>query len=221
MKLRSRDLILTSLALGLLLCGTTTGLAGTVTVTPDPAKTWVGWMNVSELPANGGAYLWGSGWGTADLPAVFTGNQLKLSPNTNCYNPADAYWTNPDGSGNKQMEANFYVDDPALAGNDVHFTGFVTANTLVAPYQSVAFIKEFTADYSALLQMITVPLVGGSAFNVFATIAPGNHGQFGFMTTGPDANPATVGLLGAALVIPEPSSIGLGLVLAALAYRRR
>ena len=39
--------------------------AGT-TVTVDPLAPWNGFMNVFEIPAHGGGYVFGSGWGTVD-----------------------------------------------------------------------------------------------------------------------------------------------------------
>jgi hypothetical protein len=181
-------------------------------------------MNVSELPSNGGAYLWGSGWGTGDLQASFSGSTLTLGPNINCYNIADPYWTNPDGTPNKWMEANFVVDaGTAYGGQTVEFTGLVLSYTLAAPYTSVAFIKEFTAGYG-FVGITTAPLVAG-VFDISRAIGAGNVAQYGFMTTGPDANPATVALLGNAQItaVPEPSTLallGLG-TLGVLAWRRR
>ncbi len=50
--------------------------AATVTVAgSDP---YVGYMNVFNLPGDGGAYQFGSVWGTADLCASFTGNDLRV-----------------------------------------------------------------------------------------------------------------------------------------------
>ena len=196
----------------------------TINVTVDPGAPWLGFMNVSELPENGGAYVFGSGWGTADLPAVFTGPTLKLSPNTNTYNQADPFWTQPDGDGNKQMNANFYVEVNGLEGEDIHFGGKTVSNTFVAPYVSQAWIKVFASDYSSVLVDTYATLTTDTFFSLDLTVpnTPGVHMQYGFSTDGPNANPATVDALGRVLVLPEPSSLLLTFACAgAFAIRRR
>lgn len=192
----------------------------------NPSQSWQGYMNWFEN--NGGTqgnYAGGSPWGTADLRAAFSGGTLSLQPNINAYNPSDAYWVNPDGSGAKWMDANFYVEDASLAGQTLTFSGDVQDNTLVSPYTSVAFIKEFTTSYS-LEQVQTVPLIGGQGFTVSLTSSPGNIIQYGFETMGPDANPATVDSLGSVSVVavPEPSVlalIGLAILSVPSQLRRR
>lgn len=225
MKPQSRNLVAIGLALGMLLCGAAAGLSETVSVTIDPGSTWFGYMNVFELPANGGGYLWGSSWGAGDLPAVYTGDELRLSPNTNCYNAADPYWVNLDGSGNKQMEANLYVEDTSLVGKSVSFAGQTLANTLVPGYTAQAFIKVLDPALGwAVVASTYVPLVGGEYFGLFLNVpnTPGLIPQYGVMTTGAVANPATVDALGFALLTaPEPASLALSLVLGALVLRRR
>jgi hypothetical protein len=219
-----KHLVLVGLTLSVLLSATA-GLADTVSVTVDPAHTWVGYMNVFNPPVGSGGYLWGSPWGTADLAAVFTGDQLKLSPNTNCYNAADPYWVNPDGSGAKWMNANMYVEPAGVLGKTLEFSGQVLSNTFVAGYSSQAFIKVLdpSQGWATILQVYT-PLVGGQNFTLSLAI-PDTAGlvpQYGFVTDGLVANPATVEQLGCVIVgpIPEPASLAL-LGLAGLLIRRR
>ncbi|MGH8048534.1 MAG: hypothetical protein ACREKL_14940, partial [Chthoniobacterales bacterium] len=94
----------------------------------DPAFSWQGFMNVFELPSNGGAYVFGSVWGTADLTANFSGTTLTLGPNT--VGDPSSFWYTPSGgpgaTGNKIMDASFYVDKGGtLAGQTIIFTGNV------------------------------------------------------------------------------------------------
>lgn len=202
--------------------------ANAVTVGVDPSAPWQGFMNVLNLPADGGAYQFGSGWGTADLCATFSGPILTLTPNT--INPptglADAYWYKPDGSGNKTMDANMYIEPPAgtLSGQSVTFTGNVLANTLVSPYTSVAFIKDFAPDYSSF-NTITATLVGGVFSINLATVSdPLRHVQYGFETIGPDVWITDVAADGSVTItaVPEPATFALvALGSAALLIRRR
>ena len=217
-------LIVTSLALGVLFA-TAPALAETVNVTVDPAKPWIGWMNVFDAPGGVmGGYLWGSGWGTADLAATFAGPNLRLSPNTNCYNAADPYWVNPDGTGAKYMDANMYVEDTSLVGKTIAFGGQTLSNTFVPGYSSKAFIKVLdpAQGWSTILSVFA-DLPGGQPFSLSLDVpnTAGLSPQYGFVTDGLVANPATSYQLGAVVVTaPEPASL-LALGLLILGCRRR
>lgn len=217
--------------LSLALIGTANRASANATVSVDPSQNWLGYMNVSELPANGGAYDFGSPWGTSSLPATFSGNVVTLAPNINIdqTDPVDSYWWQApnDGTtpGNKNMAASFYVEnDPTSAsplnGQTVTFTGNVLSNTLVAPYTAVAFVDDFTTSYG-LVNSATVPLTPG-VFNVSLAINPGDIVQYGFITTGPNARVAAEPSLGSVQVtaVPEPASFGL-LAIGGLAALRR
>jgi hypothetical protein len=194
-----------------------------ILVKVDTTKPWLGFMNVSDLPANGGAYRFGSTWGTAALTAFFTGtNTLTLMPNTNTYNPADPYWVNPDGTGNKIMEANFYIENTGLRGQTVTFTLTVLSNNLFKAangHVTQAFVK--TLDSASNYQLVpgayefveltnsTTPYTISITVNVpaGASMVP----QYGFVTTGPDANPAWVatnGIVSIAVDNSDPSITG-------------
>jgi hypothetical protein len=209
------------------------GSAATKTVTVDPSANWVGYMIVSDLPADGGGYVFGSAWGVSDLDAGFVGNNAFVSPNTNIArnNPlSDTFWWKPGGAPNKQMDANFYVEDTTLAAGDtLTFGGTVLSNTLVSPYTSVAFIKELdpTNGY-ALVNITTVPLTPG-AFSISQPVVFGLLMQYGFETVGPQStigDPATSqatygkAVIGAT-VVPEPASLAMLPALAGLTLRRR
>lgn len=168
----------------------------------DPAKSWVGYMNVFNLPADGGAYQFGSSWGTAALRAAFSGGtQLVLSPNTNVWETTDTYWVKGDGvSPNKSMDASFYVQDDTLTSQNVTFAGNCLDNTLVDGYSEQAFIKIFNSSYS-VIGSATSNLVAGQKFLISVAAVPGAaHVQYGFEMVGPDANPATADSLGQVLV---------------------
>jgi hypothetical protein len=195
----------------ILLCGAVLLMAPSahaqVTVKVDSTKTWGSWLNVLDT-SNG--YLWGQGWAAADLRAGFIPNQasatrIVLRVNTNTYNPADIYWNNPDGSPNKHLEANFYVEEvSALGGNEVTFSGMVESNSIPAGWSCQAVIKEFGSGY-AWIGLSSDPLVGGSPFSVTRSIGGGNIVQYGFMIVGPNAAPDSAAALAGISVLVDNS----------------
>lgn len=177
----------------------------TARVNVNPAYDWIGYINIFGSAGN---YINGYGTDTPILRASFNGSLLTLAPNTSLYNATDTYWVNPDGSGAKNVDANFYVEDPSLVGYGITFTGYCRSNTLVSPYASTAFIRDFNANYSALVQTATAPLVTGHAFSIsLAGTAAGDHVQYGFNTYGPDANPATAAGLGNVIISSASNSV--------------
>ncbi len=200
-----------------------------VTVKVDTGANWVGYMNVFELPSNGGGYVFGSSWGIADLTAVFSGDVLTLGPNT--IGDPDPFWYTPSGmpgaTGNKTMDASMYVEPVAgtYAGQTVTFEGNVLSNSLVSPYTSVAFIKDFAPDYSSNVS-ITVPLTPGPFSISLATGAdPLRHVQYGFETIGPDVWITDVEPYGKVEIgaVPEPASMLLAAfaAVACVGFNRR
>jgi MYXO-CTERM domain-containing protein len=181
-----------------------------VTFGVDPSAPWLGFMNVSEIPSNGGGYVFGSPWGTADLTATFSSSVLTLGPNS--VNDPNPFWYTPAGgpgaTGNKIMDANLYQEQTdTLMGQRVTFAGTVLSNTLVSPYTTVAFIKDFAPDYSSSFST-TVPLTPG-VFSISMDTVPlsGRHVQFGFETIGPDVWVTDRGPIGAAVVTTSPGDL--------------
>ncbi len=207
----------------------------------DPSPPWQGFMNVFNLPSPGnyppnlGAYQFGSGWGTADLRANWSGPVLTLSPN-NIGDP-NPYWYTPSGgptaTGNKIMDANMYVEIGSLPGQTVTFSATVLANTLVGSvdpngngWTSVAFIKDFAPDYSTFNQQTVALTPGVFSISLLTVNDPLRHIQYGFETLGPDVwatDPRLPGY-GNVQIVPEPSSLvllGLSSLGACCAWRRR
>ncbi|HYG23578.1 MAG TPA: PEP-CTERM sorting domain-containing protein [Verrucomicrobiae bacterium] len=197
------------------------------TLTVDPGASWLGYMNVFNLPSDGGAFQFGSSWGTSDLRASFSGDTLTLAPNT--IGDLAAYWYigggAPGAPGNKIMEANFYQETTGpLSGQMVTFTGTVLANSLTTSHTAVAFIKDFAPDYSSSVTT-TVPLTPGMFSVSLATINdPARHVQFGFQMTGVNVWATDVGPFGSVQIapIPEPTVLSLVAVgLTGLLLRKR
>lgn len=181
------------------------------TITVDPGAGWLGYMNVFDIPANGGGYIFGSSWGTADLVATFSGSTLTLAPN-NIGDP-NPFWYTPSGgpgaTGNKTMDASMYVEPAgSLPGQTVTFTGLVITNTLTtnSSFTSVAFIKDFAPDFSSFVST-TVALTPGVFSISLATINdPARHVQYGFETIGPDVWATDAGNYGVVRIAPVSSA---------------
>ena len=192
------------------------GARANSTVTVDPGANWIGYMNWS--PVVGDALGYGgsgsSSWGTADLDATFSGGTLIITPNTSISRDVpqpNPYWWNANGTGANVMDANMYVETTGTyVGTTLTFTGDVLANTLVSPYSSVAFIKDFAPDYSSFT-IQTIAITPGVFSLSLLTGGAGDHVQYGFETFGPNANLATVANLGSIQVtaVPEPSALAM------------
>jgi hypothetical protein len=185
-------------------------------VTVDPSQAWIGYMNVFQLPANGGGYDFGSAWGTGSLQAAFTGNGcLTLSPCTNVWETTDTYWVQADGlTPNQSMDANMYVQNDSLINTNVVFLGACLTNTLTAApeprtgvsYTSAAFIKIFDGGYN-LMGSVSTNLIAGQSFSITLSTTGAAHVQYGFETIGPDANPATAPALGDVVIAVAAPSV--------------
>jgi hypothetical protein len=188
-------------------------------ISADASDSWIGYMNVFDLPADGGAYQFGSSW---EVPALKTtldvpGNTITLQPNFNTYaeNPGDAFWIDQTTmEGNKQLEALTFVE-PGATFNDVDltFSGSVSSYDLDSGYTAQFFIKALDpangyADSLSGSKVFDLPTSG--VFSVSATAAELPAGllvQYGFSITGPNANPANETTLGSIVVAAVDASI--------------
>lgn len=196
----------------------------------DASQSWTGFMNVSDLPADGGAYQFGSAWEVDALKSTLNigANTVALKPNFNAYaeNSADPFWVNQSTmAGNKQMEALTFVE-PGAAFNedDLTFSGVVQSNTLAEGYTAQFFIKALDPNndfQDALGGTKVFGLPDSGAFTVTATaaeLAPGLLIQYGFAVTGPNANPADEEALGSVVIGADPVSTSNLVELAAACY---
>ena len=192
-----------------------------VTVGVDPSQTWLGYMNVSELPVNGSGFVFGSGWGFVDLTAVFAGPTLTLGPNS--VNDPDIFWYQntsgtapnplkpggPGQAGNKIMEANAYVEaTDVYAGQTLTFDFTVLSNTFTSAHSTIAFIKDFAPDYSSFNITTSDPLSPGS-FSISLPTDPGlgRHVQYGFATTGVNVWSTDVAPFGTLTIAAESAGL--------------
>lgn len=205
--------------------------AATVVVGPS-TDSWLGHINVYELPSNGGGFVFGSGWGVSDLTASFDdgNNTLTLGPNS-VIDP-NPFWYQggggPGAPGNKIMEANLFIEvnDDSLAGQTVEFEFNLVSNSFTAAHKNYAFIRDYSADYSSFTETL-VPLSASGSQTISLTTDPssGRHVRYGFQVVGENVWATDVAPFGNAVIstVPEPSStllFGIG-SLGLVAMRRR
>lgn len=196
-----------------------------VTVGVDASLSWEGFMNVFELPENGGGFVFGSGWGTADLVAVFDSDSLTLSPNT--IGDPNEFWyqnttgmaadpMNPGGPGqrgNKLMDANMFVLDNSLIGENITFEFTVDSNTFTSAHSSRGFIREFDENFN-LIGESTVEITTPGSYSISLATIPvsTNNIQYGFNTQGENVWVTDVAPFGSVVIdavgAPAPSGIG-------------
>lgn len=215
----------------------TSSANGATEVTISSATGTNGFMNVFNLPSQGGGYQFGSSWGVADLNATYSDSStVVFTPNT--IGDPNPYWYTPSGgpgaTGNKIMEANLYTqNDGGLAGQTINFRGNVTAFTLQTgtntdtDYTFKAFVRDFASDFSSVVeQTATISSTGSFLVSLTTINDPSRHVQYGLQMKGPDVWVTDVASKGSVTVtaVPEPASVALlgigGGVLALVARRR-
>jgi len=195
----------------------------------DSSAPWLGYMNVFELPENGGGFVFGSSWGLADLSASFDdgAGTMTMSPNT--IGDPDPFWYQgggaPGAAGNKIMDANMYqqIDDGSLSGTTVTFEGMIASNTFTDAHNARVFIRDFAADFSSSVDVYVDATAGAFSISL-DTIADGTrHVQWGIQVQGVNVWATDTAPFGSVVfnTIPAPGSaalLGLG---GLVATRRR
>jgi hypothetical protein len=195
----------------------------------DSGGPWLAFMNVFELPANGGAFVFASPWGIADLNASFDdgAGTLEVSPNT--IGDPDPFWYvgggAPGNPGNKLMEANLYQEvTDAYAGQTVTFEGTVLSDTFTASHTAYVFIKDFAADYSSFTETkVAVSGTGAFSISLVTDAGVGRHVQWGVQTVGENVWFTDTGPFGSVVfgTVPAPMTAGLLGLGGLVATRRR
>lgn len=183
-----------------------------VVETVNPATLTNGYMNVFELPVNGGGFVFGSSWGVGDLTATWAGSNVTLGPN--CIGDPNPFWYigggAPGNPGNKIMEANLYAEPAgSMPGVTLTFVGNVLSNTLTSAHTAIAFVKDFAPDFSSFAAS-TVVLPPSGTFSVsLATVNdPARHVQWGFQMIGPDVWVTDLAPFGSVTIAPDQATAG-------------
>ncbi len=222
----------------LLCAGVLAGSAQAANVGVDNSSApWLGYMNVFELPANGGGFVFGSPWGIADLVATFDDGVPSVTMYPNSIGDPNEFWyqdptgggnPNPGGPGapgNKIMEANLYQEDStgSLSGTTVTFSGYVLSHTFTDAHTAYVFIKDFAPDYSSFnVSVMEVDAAGAFNISLATSADAGRHVQWGFQVVGVNVWATDIAPFGSVTFssIPAPASMAL-LGLGGLVTRRR
>jgi MYXO-CTERM domain-containing protein len=203
----------------------------------DPSSApWLAYMNVFELPANGGGFVFGSAWGIADLVANFNdgASTLTMSPNT-IGDPNEFWYQDPTGSGNpnpggpgapgnKIMEANLYQESTgAFNGEMVTFSGTILSNSFTGAHEARVFIRDFAADYSSSVDVFADAVDGNFSVSLATIADSGRHIQWGIQVRGVNVWVTDTAAFGNVVIstVPTPGAlavVGLG---GLVASRRR
>lgn len=191
---------------------------------------WLAFMNVYELPSNGGGFVFASPWGLADLNTSFNDGAQTMTFSPNTIGDPNPFWYTPVGgpgaAGNKIMEANAYYESTGVFnGQTVTFEGTVLSNTFTAAHSAILFVKDFAPDYSSVVTSQIALVPGAFSVSLNTIPDPARHIQWGIQVTGVNVWATDTAPFGNAVIstaqIPAPgalAALGLGGLLAA---RRR
>jgi hypothetical protein len=133
-----------------------------------------------------------------------------MQPNTDLYNPSDAFWTNPDGTPAKWVEEDYYIANDILAGQGLTltFSGYCPSNSIPAPYSVFAWVEDFVPNYSSL-NGVTTNLIAGQPFSITlnTAVGAGRHIQYGLRVLGLDNAPTNSDTATAVIVTPPQPTI--------------
>lgn len=221
---------ITAAALAAAVFGSTAlaGIPAVNVVIDDSSAPWLGFMNVYELPANGGGFVFGSAWGLPDLTASFDDGAGTVTMGPNTVGDPDPFWYQggggPGAMGNKFMEANMYQEITGdYAGSTVNFSGNVVDLSFTGAHQASVFIRDFAADYSSSVDVFAdIDALGNFSVSLDTIADAGRHVQWGIRVEGENVWVTDVAPFGNVVfgTVPTPGAFAL-LGLGGLAATRR
>ena len=221
--------LLKSLALGIAIaatCAFATSAKADTSVEPTFGTAgWIGFMNVYETPANGGAFVFPSGWGI-DYIGNPNPNEIGgfgtdfIEMRNSSIDDPDPFWfsSGAPGSGavgNKLMEANLFQEfgEGTTGGlGTLTFDFNITDFTFNQNVTARAFIKEFDPGFTGVFQETFIDITGTGSYSLSQAI-DGSQGavQYGFVTESIVVwSPDDVYSNGRMVIgVPEPTSVAL------------
>ena len=204
-------------AIAISACCAATSMAGVSVGIDDSSANWLAYMNVFELPANGGGFVFGSPWGVADLTASFDDGAGTLTMGPNTIGDPDPFWYigggGPGAQGNKIMEANLYQQvDGTLAGQSITFSGVVQSMTLTDAHEARVFIRDFAADFSSSVDVFgDIDAAGNFSISLDAIDDASRHVQWGIQVRGENVWVTDVAPFGNVVfgTVPTPGTFAL------------
>ncbi len=192
-----------------------TATSSTYAVVFDPANlsldrhaTMLGFINFYDTSMG---YVGGFAYPTSLLRGgINSDGEAFLQPNIDLYVNGPNYnggyvWTNGDGSPNAILEQDFYIENDALAGNTLTFSGFCPSNSIDSSYAASVWIEDFAPNFASLTP-VNVPLVAGQPFSITLATTPGDHIQYGIRLLGLDNSPLSPLTTGTILVsVAQPT----------------
>lgn len=224
----------------LLAAGLASSATATVINVDNSTAPWLAFMNVFELPENGGAFVFASSWGIADLNSSFDDGAPSITMSPNTIGDPNAFWYQggrpgedpgdpndnggPGAPGNKSMEANLYQElTGPLAGQTVTFQGIVLSNTFTAAHNAQIFVRDFAPDYSSVVEIFAPATPGAFSISLNTINDPARHVQWGFQVKGVNVWATDVAPFGSVVFapVPAPASVALLGLGGLVATRRR
>lgn len=198
-------------------CFAAGAMAGVSVGIDQSSAPWLGYMNVFELPANGGGFVFGSAWGLADLTASFDDGASTLTMGPNTIGDPDPFWYigggGPGAMGNKIMEANMYQQvDGGLAGQMVTFSGTVQSMSLTDAHEARVFIRDFAADFSSSVDVYAdIDAAGNFSISLDTINDAARHVQWGIQIRGENVWVTDVTPFGNVVfsTVPTPGSLAM------------
>jgi hypothetical protein len=184
-------------------------------LTLDPNASYDGYVNgFANSGGTVGGYDTGFTYPTSLLRGSIVNNEALVQPNTSLYanDLGNAFWINADGTPAQFVEQDYYIQNDALAGNNLTYNGYCVSDSIDSSYVFSAWITDFASNYGSSTTT-NVILTAGQRFSLsLASSNPGDHIQYGLRLLGLDNSPSSPLTLGSAYVSVPPAGLSVSRV---------